>query len=286
MIRALQLATYPVVMIASVAAAAIMLAHGHAPVLVILTIPPLAAAIIIALEWVIPFRRAWNRDHHDFVADCVHLVLSARAVESLPLVVNGALVAAASSLAATLGRAPWPTTAPLALQVALALVVSELFHYGIHRALHTFAPLWKLHAVHHSATRMYWLNATRVHPLESFFHIATGATVLVVVGVPTDVLTVHTVCLVVASLFQHANLDLRHGPLNWLLSTSEVHRYHHSTDRREAEANYGAVLLIWDWVFRTHRTTPTGGAPDRLGGPVLPTDWWGQVRSPFRRARP
>lgn len=281
--RALQLATFPLVMAASVLVAAAMLARGASPLLVIVTVPPAAGAIIIALEWVIPFRREWLRDHGDFRTDCVHIVLSAWAVESLPLVVNGALVAAAAAVAGGLGRAPWPVEWPIGVQVALALVVSELFHYAIHRALHRFGPLWRLHAVHHSSTRLYWLNATRVHPLEGLFHIATGATALVIVGVPADVLTIHTVFLAVARVFQHANLDLRLGPLNWLFSTPEVHRFHHSTVRAEVEANYGTALLVWDWVFGTRRATPAGGAPAQIGGPTMPPGWWAQVSAPFRR---
>ena len=281
--RALQIATFPVLMIASIAAAAWMLADGLSPLVVIVTVPPIAAAIIIALEWVIPFRRDWLRDHHDFRTDCVHLVLSAWAVESLPLVVNGLLVAGAASVAGAFGRPPWPIEWPIAAQVVLALVISELFHYTIHRALHAFAPLWKLHAVHHSSERLYWLNATRVHPLEGFFHIATGATALLLAGVPADVLTIETVILGVARIFQHANLDVRLGPINSILSTTEVHRFHHSTERHEVEANYGTVLLVWDWIFGTRRAVTAGGAPERVGGPRLPAGWWAQVMSPFRR---
>jgi sterol desaturase/sphingolipid hydroxylase (fatty acid hydroxylase superfamily) len=281
----LRVATYPAVMAGSVAAAVILLRHGVMPVVAILTVPPIAAAIIIGLEWLIPFRREWNRDQNDFRTDCVHIVLSAWAVESLPLVVNGALVAGALAIAGALGRPPWPVEWPFALQVALALVASELFHYTIHRALHRFAPLWKLHAVHHSARRLYWLNATRVHPFEGLFHIATGATALVLAGVPADVLTVHTVFLAVARVFQHSNLDLLHGPLNWIFSTNEVHRFHHSTEREEVEANFGTVVLVWDWVFGTRRATPPGGGPAEIGGPSLPPGWWGQVSSPFRGRR-
>jgi len=283
MTRALQLATFPLIMVASVWSAVAMLAHGLAPLVIILTVPPVAGAIIIVLEWVIPFRREWLHDHHDFRTDCVHIVLSAWAVESLPLVVNGVLVAGAAAVAGGLGRAPWPVEWPLGVQVVLALVASELFHYTIHRCLHRFGPLWKLHAVHHSSERLYWLNATRVHPLEGLFHIATGATALVIAGVPTTVLTIHTVFLAVARVFQHSNLDLRMGPLNWIFSTPNVHRFHHSTVRAEVEANYGTVLLVWDWVFGTRRATPDDGAPAQIGGPKLPTGWWGQVTSPFRR---
>jgi sterol desaturase/sphingolipid hydroxylase (fatty acid hydroxylase superfamily) len=259
-----------------------MLRHGLSPLWVIVTVPPAATGIVIALEWVIPFRRDWLRDHGDFRTDCMHLALSAWAVESLPLVLNGVLVACAAALAGAIGRAPWPREWPLAAQLALALVAGELLHYAVHRAQHRFPVLWKLHAVHHSSQRLYWLNATRTHPLEGLLHILAGTTVLVVIGAPADLLTVHAVFLGVARVFQHANLDLRLGPLNWMLSTLEVHRFHHSTVRDEVEANYGTVLLVWDWVFGTRRATPAGSAPSCIGGARPHDGWWAQVCSPFR----
>ena len=272
-------------MTAAMVGTVMMLDRGLPALVVIVTVPPAAAAIIIALEWVIPFRREWNRDHQDFRTDCVHIALSAWAVESVPLVINGVLVAGAIAISNTLGRPPWPVEWPVGVQVMLALVVSELFHYAVHRSLHRFAPLWKLHSVHHSARRLYWLNATRVHPLEGLLHISTGATMLVLLGVPAYVLTIHTVFLAIARVFQHANLDLRLGPLNWIFSTPEVHRFHHSTARSEVEANYGTVLLVWDWICGTRRATPAGEGPAQIGGPSLPPGWWAQVSSPFRRPR-
>ena len=275
--------TFPAILGGSLIASWLMLRAGIGAFPIVLIVPPIAGALIIGLEWVIPFRREWLRDHDDFKADCLHIVLSAWAVESLPAVAHSVLIAGAASLAGAVGRAPWPIEWPIAAQVALALALSELAQYAIHRSMHTFGPLWKLHAVHHSSRRMYWLNATRVHPLEGLFHAATGATVLVVLGVPAGVLAIHAVFLGVCRLFQHSNLDLRLGPLNWIFSGPEVHRWHHSTNRVEVDANYGTVHLLWDWIFRTRRATPAQSCPEAIGGPKLPTGWWGQVMSPFRR---
>jgi sterol desaturase/sphingolipid hydroxylase (fatty acid hydroxylase superfamily) len=44
--------------------------------------------------------------------------------------------------------------------------------------------------------------------------------------------------------------------MRWLLVTPEMHRIHHSVDRRETDSNYGATLSIWDHLFRTHRDKP------------------------------
>jgi ornithine lipid hydroxylase len=286
MTRLLRVATFPVLLVGAVATAWAMLAAGASPFLVIVLVSPAAAAIVIGLERVIPFRREWNTSNGDFRTDCFHLVLSAWAIESVPAVAHGTLVVAAGELAGAFGRTPWPVEWPIAAQVALALVVSEFFHYAVHRSLHAFAPLWRLHAIHHSSERLYWLNATRVHPLEGLIHISTGATALVLLGVPVDVLTVHAVFLGVARLFQHANLDVRLGPLNLIFSATEVHRFHHSTDRADTDANYGTALLIWDWILGTRRAVPGASAPAKIGGPRVPAGWLGQVMWSFKSKKP
>jgi len=280
---ALRWLAFPVILGGAVVAAVLMLDAGVSPLTVVITIAPVAAGLVIVLERVIPFRREWNVSRGDFRTDCLHLVLSAWVVESVPAIAHGALVVGAATLAGALGRAPWPIAWPTAAQVALALVVSELFHYSVHRALHRFGPLWRLHAIHHSSERLYWLNATRVHPLEGLLHIATGATAMVLLGVPARVLAIHAVILGVARVFQHANVDVRIGPLNLIVSSTEVHRFHHSTERAEVEANYGTVLLVWDWILGTRRAVPPASGPVRIGGPKLPAGWLGQVLWSFRR---
>ncbi len=47
------------------------------------------------------------------------------------------------------------------------MIVSEFGSYWAHRLMHERPLLWRLHAVHHSAERLYWLNAGRFHPLDT-----------------------------------------------------------------------------------------------------------------------
>ncbi len=86
------------------------------------------------------------------------------------------------------------------------------------------------------------------------------------------------------AFFQHSNVDVRLGPLNWLLSMAEVHRWHHSRRVEEANANYGQTVLVWDWVFGT-RKVPGGEPPADTGltdMPWFPQRFLGQLASPFR----
>lgn len=52
-------------------------------------------------------------------------------------------------------------------------------------------------------------------------------------------------------LFQHSNVNVRLGPLNYIFSMSELHRWHHSKVIAESDTNFGNNLIVWDLVFGT-----------------------------------
>jgi sterol desaturase/sphingolipid hydroxylase (fatty acid hydroxylase superfamily) len=155
--------------------------------------------------------------------------------------------------------------------------------------MHHFDWLWRFHATHHSAQRVYWLNATRAHPLEIAYRFSiVWVLPLAVLGVPKNVLALATVAAVVADAFQHANIAIRLGPLSWIFSVGDLHRWHHSRVRRESDTNYGNVYIFWDAVFGT-RYLPSGREPPGkvgiLGMEAFPQEFWAQWLSPFRWAR-
>ncbi|MEO0673284.1 MAG: sterol desaturase family protein, partial [Pseudomonadota bacterium] len=39
----------------------------------------------------------------------------------------------------------------------------------------------------------------------------------------------------------------------------DMHRVHHSTERREHDTNFGFSLSVWDRVFGTYTDQPEGG---------------------------
>ena len=89
---------------------------------------------------------------------------------------------------------------------------------------------------------------------------------------------------VVLGLFQHANIDFMLGPLTWIFSVGEMHRWHHSVELAEANHNYGSNFLFWDIVFGTRYRDPRRSGPAVIGieHDDLPTSWWAQLGAPFR----
>lgn len=46
------------------------------------------------------------------------------------------------------------------------MVLADFVGYWLHRLQHGWPVLWRLHAVHHSSTKVDWLAGGRNHPLE------------------------------------------------------------------------------------------------------------------------
>ena len=71
-------------------------------------------------------------------------------------------------------------------------------------------------------------------------------------GASPELIALSVISDAVVGLFQHANMDIRLGPLNYVFSAAPVHRWHHSRARVEADHNYGDNFIFWDLVFGTY----------------------------------
>lgn len=241
--------------------------------------------VVVALcERLLPFRPDWNRARGDVATDALHSFFSSYLVpEGFKLLLLLLLLPAAIALSRALGHEAWPAHWPVALQVALAAVIAEFGSYWLHRLGHETRPLWRLHAVHHSPERLYWLNAGREHPLGAIVINTLPVAPLIALGCTAECLTLYFALQAVHGLFQHANIDVRLGPLNWVFSMAELHRWHHSERVEEANHNYGLTLILWDVVFGT-RFLPDLRGPSTLGipdMPLFPKDFLHQLTVPF-----
>lgn len=107
---------------------------------------------------------------------------------------------------------------------------------------------------------------------------------LALLGAPAEVLFVAGVLYNVHGVLSHANVDFRLGPLNVIFSMAELHRWHRARDPRWANGNYGATVLIWDWLFGTRRYRGRGVADNGVGlwaGSAVPRRLRDQWLYPF-----
>ena len=271
----------------ALAGAGLALSRGTS-VEVVVPVVFVASMIWVAwLERVLPYRSDWNRTRGDLLADALYLPTTSLVVASVRPAVATLGVVVAGWISARFGFGLWPHDWPLALQLPLSWGVVELFAYWPHRWLHEVPWLWRLHATHHSPERLYWLNATRAHPLEHVFRGCFSMLPLALAGASTELLALQTITEAVVGLFQHANVDLRLGFLNYVFSAAPVHRWHHSRVRAEADRNYGDTFIFWDLVFGTY-DRPREREVEALGITGLgafPDGYLSQLASPFRWRR-
>jgi len=279
----------PAAVTGGVGAALWAINSGISPEMVVFPISLGSLLLVVIMERVLPYRRDWNRSHGDLRTDALYYLtqiiiggLLAPVMWMLTIIIGG-------WLSARVGAPLWPSHWPVLAQVLLASVVREFFDYWAHRSMHHYHWLWRIHATHHSAERVYWLNATRAHPLEIAYRFCfVWVLPLALLGVPANVLALATVAAVVVDAFQHANIAIRLGPLSWLFSIGDLHRWHHSRDRHEADTNFGNVYIFWDVIFGTRYLPGDRGAPEQVGIAGLdafPHGFFAQWLSPFRWAQ-
>lgn len=148
--------------------------------------------------------------------------------------------------------------------------------------MHECEPLWRLHAVHHSVEKMYWLNVGRFHPIDKSLQFVVETMPFILIGVSAEVTSLYFVVYSVKGFFQHSNVDTKLGWLNYIISGPELHRWHHSQKIVESNSNYGNNVIIWDILFGTF-FWPKDRTVKKLGllNEAYPTDFLSLLRNPF-----
>ena len=85
--------------------------------------------------------------------------------------------------------------------------------------------------------------------------------------------------------FQHCNLDVDFGPLDYVFSSPKNHRWHHSKDLALAAHNYGGDIILFDHLFGTFYMPRDREPSDEIGienMPDFPTNLLEVLMSPFR----
>lgn len=237
------------------------------------------------LEKLLPYRQDWARTDQDVKPDITHLVVNAiipKLWTPLQIVV---LVGVTGWASEHYGAGLWPHEWSLVLQLGLMLVIAEFGRYWIHRAAHTVPWLWRLHAVHHSPNRLYFLNAARFHPLEKLIFQIPEVAPFIVLGVNVETIALYFTFNSLHGLFQHSNVSLKLGFLNYIFSMTELHRWHHSKKIRESDTNFGNNLIIWDLLFGTFHW-PKNSEVGEIGllNPDYPKGYFDQLSAPFSDA--
>jgi sterol desaturase/sphingolipid hydroxylase (fatty acid hydroxylase superfamily) len=214
----------------------------------------------------------------------MHLLINIAVTALEKPILIALLITVTVALSNAFGSSLWPNHLPLVAQLGLMLVIAEFGRYWIHFAAHKVPLLWRLHANHHSPNRLYYLNAARFHPIEKILFQLPEVIPFILLGTNIETISMYLVFNTLHGLFQHSNIRIRLGILNYIFSMSELHRWHHSKIIDESDRNFGNNLIIWDIVFGTffypkdRKVTEVG-----LNNPDYPKSYAGQLIAPFAK---
>lgn len=242
-----------------------------------------AALWIWAWEFILPYRKPWNRNDGDLRTDAIHMGINLGITSLAKALYIFLLFPLTVWLGTKVGlEYLWPHQWPLLAQLGLVLVLAEFGRYWIHRAAHKIPLLWSFHAVHHSPNRLYWFNAGRFHPVEKFLFQIPELLPFILLNPAEEVLMLYLITNGIHGFFQHSNIRQNIGWLNYVFSMTELHRWHHSKVIEQSDNNFGNIVILWDVVFGTfywpkHKEVGSIGVMN----PDYPKGYLGQLAAPF-----
>jgi sterol desaturase/sphingolipid hydroxylase (fatty acid hydroxylase superfamily) len=144
----------------------------------------------------------------------------------------------------------------------LTVVLIDFSHYVQHYVLHRVPILWRLHRTHHTDLEYDFSTGVRFHPFEMVVATVTLMSVVAALGAPPAAVLISQVLTVVADFVEHANVRVPASldrMLRLVFVTPDMHRVHHSRERREGNANFSNLFSMWDRLFGTYVDQPAAG---------------------------
>jgi sterol desaturase/sphingolipid hydroxylase (fatty acid hydroxylase superfamily) len=109
------------------------------------------------------------------------------------------------------------------------------------------------------------LNNFRFFPLNHIAAYVLAFTPPLVLGFSQHALLAYATLTLPIVLFQHSNIRFNFGVLNYMFSTNELHRWHHSAAPKEGTKNLRRALVFWDQVFGTFLNPTQRSEPKSIG---------------------
>jgi sterol desaturase/sphingolipid hydroxylase (fatty acid hydroxylase superfamily) len=136
------------------------------------------------------------------------------------------------------------------LHLAVALLLYDFFQYWVHRAMHRFGWLWRLHKLHHSDEALSVSTGLREHWLQPLFvPLLIWVPIVVLIGASPPA---YWPFVIVAIFYlSHGNLRWHWGAFGRVVVGPQYHRLHHSRLPEHRDRNFADIFPLWDWLFGT-----------------------------------
>ena len=234
----------------------------------------LAATLLVSmtLERLIPAVPAWRQGLRETLPLVGLYVLGMVLYNVILIGYLSALPASLSDVHARIGNAIWPSAWPLPVQALLLFFASDFLYYWAHRAIHRWSPVWRIsgHGFHHAFQNLHTINAGTNHPFELVFLAIPTVLLAAVFGPPDEALIGAGLLVLANASMAHANVRMETPLFNWIFTSSDQHRLHHSAVFEDSNTNYACNAILWDRLFGTYRR---GEVLQTGVGPTQPALW-------------
>ncbi len=281
--KLIQYSIYPAFLIFSYGIYFLLINQFNLEVTIAVYIPIILALCgIYVLELTVSYRKEWVPNSKDLVNDFTYMaVIQVLLPKLLSFAIVIQLLAFIQSNNLSL-EVYWFKDFSIFSQLITMVFIADFFRYWLHRIFHENARLWPFHAVHHSPHKLYSINVGRFHFVDKSIQYLFDTFPFILLGVNDEVLALYFLFYSVNGFFQHCNINIKLGFLNYVISGPELHRWHHSMKTKESNSNYGNNLIIWDVIFRT-RFLPKDKEVKELGliNRNYPLSFIQQLKTPF-----
>lgn len=148
------------------------------------------------------------------------------------------------------------------IAIGLMILLLDMLIYFWHWLNHRFDFLWNFHRVHHSDNDLNTSTGIRFHLGELVLSLVYKASIILLLGIPVEIMVAFEMITVYAAIFHHSNIRIPAEQwLRYLLVMPIHHATHHSVPRKHHDSNYGVLLSWWDYCFKTFNSHQ----PQRFG---------------------
>lgn len=134
----------------------------------------------------------------------------------------------------------------------LAFLLLDFNYYWYHRAGHEVNLFWAAHVTHHQSEEFNFTVAFRNSFIPLIYKTMFWLPIPLLGFTPEMIIAGISVSGI-WQFFLHTTVFRKLGMLEYVLVTPSAHRVHHGSNEIYLDKNYGAVLIIWDRLFRTYQ---------------------------------
>ena len=176
---------------------------------------------------------------------------------------------------------------PFWVRMGIGILASDFSGWLHHWLRHKISWLWPFHALHHAQKELNMFTDVRYHVIEYAIKAVTNVFFINMFTMNPHAVIYYTVFHDWYTKFCHANIKMNMGFLKYILITPQSHRIHHSVDPHHRDLNYGVLLSIWDYMFRTqyrvYNVYPDAGIDDKEFPFEKKISGWNLFLNPIRQ---